>query len=68
MDLKVDKWAERILLKDRSSLARAITLIESSKKQDRLMAKELLAKLGLPKEQKLRLGKVRFYFYERYSS
>ncbi|MBK7231777.1 MAG: methylmalonyl Co-A mutase-associated GTPase MeaB [Saprospiraceae bacterium] len=56
MDWNVDKWAERILLKDRSSLARAITLIESSKKQDRILAKELLAKLGLPQEQKLRLG------------
>jgi len=56
MDWNVDMWANRILLKDRSSLARAITLIESSKNQDRLMAKELLAKLGRPKEQKLRLG------------
>ncbi len=42
MDLKVDKWAERILLKDRSSSARAITLIESSKKQDDLMVNELM--------------------------
>ncbi len=54
--LELDSFAEMIRTGDRRALARAITLVESTRLDHRLMAQELLQKLSSHGHEALRLG------------
>lgn len=53
---QVDEWVRKITARDRTVLARAITLIESSRKEDRDQAKTLIRTLRKLAKPKLRLA------------
>jgi len=55
-DISPAQYVERILSGDRSLLARAITLIESSRASDRLIAEEIIEKCYPPSGNSIRIG------------